>query len=336
MSESLGWLRMGQRSRAASEASDVLPVRQQDHVWFNPNLDQMVEALQVSLMTRGLLEPIPIAHNAYVLHLVDAFVDAQRQLRELDSTLEQTVDEFRVLADHWAERESQYRAEVKRLEVLLSRSSHNGLEAVALARANSLVDRSGRTAPPKSPKVEKKPLLPKILDHDNDFRMSEQFRRQDAIAQRRTYPHTSEHVDPLSAAEPIERNKAVRVEMSSAFSSHDYENEEDGNNDVDDDGDDIAATDDEDNARDAMDRQRRGFSFASGDDDLAITVVDMRGGHHTDMGGSPAPPPSMPSNDNDNTHPKRQTFRSSDSERDAAQIAAVRAVASFQERQKKK
>ncbi|KAI0798892.1 hypothetical protein GGR55DRAFT_533837 [Xylaria sp. FL0064] len=140
----------GLEAPSADEGIADFLVRDQDQVWYNPSLEQMVEALQVLLMTHGVLEPIPIQYNTYVLHLVEGFAVAQRTTRKAESahqearrSLEQNLEQFRLVAEEWLERESQYRAEVKRLEVLLSKCSRSGLEAVALARTNSIVDRSG-------------------------------------------------------------------------------------------------------------------------------------------------------------------------------------------------
>ncbi|KAF2971217.1 hypothetical protein GQX73_g2316 [Xylaria multiplex] len=205
-----------------TDSAAHLLIRSQDQVWYNPSLDQMVEALQVLLMENGVLHPIPIQYNSYVLHLVEGFAAAQENIRkaetayrELKQSLEHNFEQFCLVADDWLERESQYRAEVKRLEVLLSKSSKSGLEAVALARTNSIVDRSGskgggflsrldklrkhyvndlmspsniistdqafRTETPGGPS-EKDVPTPKILDNDNDFRISEKIRQQDAGA----------------------------------------------------------------------------------------------------------------------------------------------------------
>lgn len=192
----------------------------------------MVEALQVLLMTHGVLEPIPIEYNSYVLHLVEGFARAQEDIREAEracqaakQSLERNFEQFRLVADDWLERESQYRAEVKRLEVFLFKSSQHGLEAVALARTTSIVDRSGfgrgqllsrlkafgktpvndpalPSVPSSTPDQEsqtenqatqdrkndnigeiqvlERVPTPKILDNNNDFRMSEKIRQQDA------------------------------------------------------------------------------------------------------------------------------------------------------------
>jgi hypothetical protein len=90
------------------------------------SLDQMVEALQVFLMTHDVFTPIPIKYNSYVLHLVEGLANAKETIRKIESayeeskqTLEQNLEQFKQVADEWQECESQYRAEVKRLEVLL-------------------------------------------------------------------------------------------------------------------------------------------------------------------------------------------------------------------------
>ncbi|KAI3318228.1 hypothetical protein HD806DRAFT_549405 [Xylariaceae sp. AK1471] len=203
-----------------------LLVRDQDQVWYNPSLEQMAEALQVLLMTRGVLGPIPVEYNSYVLHLVEGFANARENIRkaenaykEVKQSLEQNLEQFRLVADDWLERESQYRAEVKRLEVLLSKTSRDGLEAVTLARTNSVVDRSGhersgflsrlnqfrndhindlaspsvRLITGQTPRTEvqadqvgqrrdpEQVPIPKILDNDNDFLMSEKIRQKDAV-----------------------------------------------------------------------------------------------------------------------------------------------------------
>lgn len=134
---------------AASNASFPL-FREHENLWHNPSLDQMVEALQVEIMTNGVLHPIHVKFNSYILHLVEGFVNSQDRVRAVENqnaqvklSLEQNLEHFKSVADEWLERESQYKAEVKRLEVLLSRASRDGLEAVTLARTNSVVDRNG-------------------------------------------------------------------------------------------------------------------------------------------------------------------------------------------------
>ncbi|KAI0200976.1 hypothetical protein F4808DRAFT_460184 [Astrocystis sublimbata] len=191
---------------ADSEEEDKssLFVRDNDRVWYNPpstaiqNLDQMVETLQVTLLTQGTFEPLPKEYNPYILHLIEglaktraALSKSEENYQELKQSMEQNIEQFQLAANGWLEREAQFKAEVKRLEVLLSKSSQDGLEAVTLARANSIVHRG--SFKPRSllsqlnTMKENKdgsatalaPITPKILDNANDFIVSERFRAQD-------------------------------------------------------------------------------------------------------------------------------------------------------------
>lgn len=109
----------------------------------------MLEALQVAIMTNGAMEPIPVPYNTYVLHLIESFSNHREQLAAADAACEeirgahsQSLEDFRIVADEWSRRETQYKAEIKRLEVLLARNSQQGLETVTLARADSVVERN--------------------------------------------------------------------------------------------------------------------------------------------------------------------------------------------------
>jgi hypothetical protein len=123
-------------------------VKDRDKVWHNPSLDQMIEALQVIMMANGVLAPIPLEYNPYILHLIEGFHDIQRKLDavngacdEVKSAQDQLSEDFKTVMNEWARREAQYKSEVKRLEILLAQMSYAGLETVTLARTNSVVDR---------------------------------------------------------------------------------------------------------------------------------------------------------------------------------------------------
>ena len=135
---------------AEPENSDLL-VREQDRIWHNPSPEQMIDALAVAMMTKPVLGPVPIKYNANILHLMEGFGKLQRDTASLQTELDDVkcgrlrdLEQFRGISDEWLVREAQYKAEIKRLEVIISRTSRDGLEAVALARTTSLVSRGGQ------------------------------------------------------------------------------------------------------------------------------------------------------------------------------------------------
>lgn len=114
---------------------------------YNPSLDQLVEALQVNIMANGILAPLPVHMNTYVLRLIEGYSNCQEDLRAKNAALEEVkrmreaaFEDFTVLAEEFRNREGQYKSEIRRLEVLLAQK--NGLETVTLARTNSTLDRS--------------------------------------------------------------------------------------------------------------------------------------------------------------------------------------------------
>ncbi|KAK6073018.1 hypothetical protein SCUP515_07117 [Seiridium cupressi] len=131
-----------------SSSRESIHVNDEDKVWYNPSMGQMVEALQVIMMTNGVLHPIPVEHNSYILHLIEGLHDMQVKIDAANAACEEAREshsqvsrDFQTVTNEWAKREAQYKAEVKRLEVILARTSRDGLETVTLARTNSVVDR---------------------------------------------------------------------------------------------------------------------------------------------------------------------------------------------------
>ncbi|KAK4169174.1 hypothetical protein QBC43DRAFT_170008, partial [Cladorrhinum sp. PSN259] len=89
-------------------------------------------------------------YNSYVLSLIEGFAhinqrleSCQGELDELKKAREMELEQFRAISEEWMEREEAYKAEIKRLELILAKESKNGVASVALARHESLVDRSG-------------------------------------------------------------------------------------------------------------------------------------------------------------------------------------------------
>lgn len=96
-------------------------------------------------MTQGTMDPVPVQYNSCILHVLEAYHDMRMQLsakEEAMNVLKQShmkdITDFEELAMGWHEKEKQYQAEVKRLEVMLSKTG-GGMESVSLARSNSTI-----------------------------------------------------------------------------------------------------------------------------------------------------------------------------------------------------
>lgn len=66
----------------------------------------------------------------------------EEKLEEIKCLREKELEQFRAISEEWIQRESNYKAEIKRLELILAEESKDGVASVTLARHNTLVNRS--------------------------------------------------------------------------------------------------------------------------------------------------------------------------------------------------
>jgi hypothetical protein len=105
----------------------------------------MVETLKVVMMNQSSMDGIPIAYNACILHVLEAYQELRMEVAKKENFLEELklshtkdINDFEALATQWEIKERDYKKELKRLEVLLSQTE-GGVENVTLARTNSAV-----------------------------------------------------------------------------------------------------------------------------------------------------------------------------------------------------
>jgi len=120
-------------------------IRSPESVYHKPSVDHMAESLKVVMMNQSSMTPVPIAYNACILHILEAYQDLRMELTKKENFLEdlklshtKDINDFEALATQWATKERDYKKELKKLEVLLSQTD-GGMEKVTLARTNSAV-----------------------------------------------------------------------------------------------------------------------------------------------------------------------------------------------------
>lgn len=131
---------------AAMEPESHLVIRDLDDIWHNPSVDQIADALRVAIMSKPTLETLPINYHAHILHVIEAYdrtrVDltkTKEHLRTREADLKNCKEAWREDEEDWMVREARYKTEIKRLELIIHHTSDNGLEAVTLARTESVI-----------------------------------------------------------------------------------------------------------------------------------------------------------------------------------------------------
>ena len=125
-------------------------IRESDKTWHNPSLIQMVETVGCSLMANGIHTPIPRELNTYVASMIEQFriLDHRDKVlrgnvKNLKHARENDRKEFKAASDDWKQRELDFKAEIKRLElVIMETNPGKGLEKVLLNRRRSVVNRN--------------------------------------------------------------------------------------------------------------------------------------------------------------------------------------------------
>lgn len=122
--------------------------RESDFTWHNPNLRQMIETIQCTIMTNGISAPIPCHLNSFVAGMIEEFAiqmgetkALQNKIMDLEETRAKEREEFRETTNEWQEREREFKLEINRLEHIIS-DTQKGAESVVLARAESVCNRN--------------------------------------------------------------------------------------------------------------------------------------------------------------------------------------------------
>ncbi|KAL7922077.1 hypothetical protein ACQKWADRAFT_104662 [Trichoderma austrokoningii] len=139
----------GFNQSSADFASDLL-VREADRLQNNPSVDEMANTLRSIIMVAPTPPVLDPQHTSYVLHLIEGYGKLQskisakeREIAQLKAKREEDKENGKMLSADWSAQEARYKAEVKRLELIIQHVSGKGVEAVALARSGSLIRRGG-------------------------------------------------------------------------------------------------------------------------------------------------------------------------------------------------
>ena len=140
-------------STTPASTPDTFPAfRNPESMYHKPSGDQMAETLKVVMMNQSAIDQVPIEYNTCILHVLEAYQDLRQQLnttlettQELKLSHTKDIKEFEALATQWENKERDYKTEIKRLEIILSKTE-GGMEAVSMARSNSVIHGTKRAS----------------------------------------------------------------------------------------------------------------------------------------------------------------------------------------------
>lgn len=145
-----------------------LPSWPADFAYPSPNADNLIDSIMGRLLSQPH-ESLDSRFNSMLLQVFEAFRHLSDSKRKLQTELEQEVDKRLKLEQameryfkQWDQEKQDYKAEVKRLELILA-SGKRGLAEVTLARQDSLL-RSRRARTKDSPDISDDKTLETIFE----------------------------------------------------------------------------------------------------------------------------------------------------------------------------
>ncbi|KAL6862373.1 hypothetical protein J3F83DRAFT_762661 [Trichoderma novae-zelandiae] len=133
---------------SASEAGNDILVREADRLQNTPSVDEMADILRTTIMVAPTPPTLGPQYTSHVLHVIEGYSklrtklsQKERDVARLEAARQEDKERSKAQVAEWAAQEARYRAEVKRLELIIQKVSGRGVEAVALARSGSLIRR---------------------------------------------------------------------------------------------------------------------------------------------------------------------------------------------------
>lgn len=136
-----------QTSKPAAFAEDLsashLPKWPSNQLYADPRPDEEMDAIMCHIMAEPY-RPLGVHFNASLMRIFESYVALKNenvcleaQCSDEAATAQEVIRKMHVAEKYWEEEKRDYKEEVKRLEVLLSKTSRRGVAEVTLARQES-------------------------------------------------------------------------------------------------------------------------------------------------------------------------------------------------------
>ncbi|KAJ3530399.1 hypothetical protein NM208_g9347 [Fusarium decemcellulare] len=139
------------------EEADRIFINAGQQVWHSPSIHQVAEALQVGVMTNPANEPLSAQYRPYILYLLEGYGAIHQKVAKLEAELAEAkgellkeAEQHKSTEEHYMVLEARYKAEIKRLELVI----------------HEISGKVSRT---------------RTMDTTNEVRMSRRFRRLDDV-----------------------------------------------------------------------------------------------------------------------------------------------------------
>lgn len=135
-------------SASTTKGSTETLVPESDRVWNDPSADRAVGTLLAVIMSMPEPRPLGPEYGSLILQLIEAYRGLRKRTTNAEERLNAEIarhrherESFDTLTSEWMIWEARYKAEIKRLEVIIHQTSDSGLETLSMARSGSLLSK---------------------------------------------------------------------------------------------------------------------------------------------------------------------------------------------------
>lgn len=135
----------------------------------------MADMLRTIIMVSPTPPVLDPQYTSYVLHLIEGYSKLrsklsakEKEVAQLKAKQQEDGENGKMLLADWSVQEAGYKAEIKRLELIIQQVSGKGVEAVALARSGSLIRKgaSGRAQAAEAAAPEQVPAEEELCQNE--------------------------------------------------------------------------------------------------------------------------------------------------------------------------
>ncbi|CAK4033577.1 Hypothetical predicted protein [Lecanosticta acicola] len=124
-------------------AEPQLPIWPRDQLYPDPNVEDQMDSVMCRLMAHPHI-PLDVCFNGNLMRIFEGYVRLKEERDTLQKRLDHDASAFQAMLSKynmaekdWQDEKEDFKEEVKRLEILLSKTSKRGLAEVTLARQDS-------------------------------------------------------------------------------------------------------------------------------------------------------------------------------------------------------
>ena len=134
---------------------------------YEPKVDslQVLESISSTLIGSPH-KTLPIQQNSSLLHLFEDYRGLRLEMDKIEELLKQTLDGFKEAEERWTTEEAGYRAEIRRLELIIA-GGKQGMRELTRARQDSVIKR--KRTHHKLPSDEKLETAYEFLSRDQIY-----------------------------------------------------------------------------------------------------------------------------------------------------------------------